>query len=195
MILIIDNYDSFTYNLFQYIGGLNPDIKVFRNDALTPEEALRMAPSHVVISPGPGFPSDAGVSKAMIEALGPHIPLLGICLGHQAIGEVFGATVTHCPSGPLHGKACPIRLDPQCPVFEGLPAAIRGGRYHSLAIDPATLPASLKVTARTDDGIIMGVAHTHYPIYGIQFHPESVLTEYGRDIIGNFLKIGAQVFC
>lgn len=189
MIVMIDNYDSFTYNLYQFIGGFNPDIRVFRNDKITLEELAALKPSHLIISPGPGFPKDAGISKEAIAYFSPLIPVLGICLGHQAIGEVFGAKITHSPSGPIHGKACSVHIASGCPVFSGLPPIIRAGRYHSLAIDASTLPETLYVTAETNDGVIMGIAHKALPVYGLQFHPESVLTDNGLKMIDNFLKI------
>lgn len=189
MIVLIDNYDSFTYNLYQYLGTLNPDIQVFRNDKISLSELLALKPSHLLISPGPGHPTEAGISVEAIKVLGQSIPVLGICLGHQAIGEAFGATVSHSPSGPIHGKASPVHIASGCPIFSGLPPIIQAGRYHSLVIDPKTLPDTLAVTAETNDGLIMGVAHRSLPIYGVQFHPESVLTEYGMKIISNFLNI------
>lgn len=192
MILIIDNYDSFTYNLYQYIGSKNSDVKVYRNDAITIEEIEKLNPTHIVISPGSGFPSDAGISEAVIEHFGAKTPILGICLGNQAIGEVFGAKVTHCKEGPIHGKACDVHIASGIPIFTGMPPIIKAGRYHSLAIDENTLPDCLNIIAETTDGVIMGVAHKDYPIYGIQFHPESVLTEYGQNIIDNFINLSKE---
>ncbi|MCX7773704.1 MAG: aminodeoxychorismate/anthranilate synthase component II [Clostridia bacterium] len=189
MIFMIDNYDSFTYNLYQYIGSLNPEIQVYRNDRITLAEIEALNPSHIIISPGPGFPSEAGISKAVIKHFGHTTPLLGICLGHQAIGEVYGAAVVHSPSGPIHGKACDVHVASGCPLFNGLPPVIQAGRYHSLAVDAESLPDCLCVTAETTEGILMGVAHRTYPVFGIQFHPESVLTEFGMKIIENFLRI------
>ena len=185
MILVIDNYDSFTYNLVHLVGTHTPDIEVFRNDAVSVEEVAEKKPKGILISPGPGWPRDAGVSKALIEQLGPKIPLLGVCLGHQSIGEVFGATVTHAPS-LMHGKTSEITHDGKA-VFAGVRQDFTATRYHSLVLDPTSLPDSLTVTAKTRDGIIMGVRHTEYPIEGIQFHPESVLTTEGPRMLANWL--------
>lgn len=187
MILIIDNYDSFTYNLYQYIGSINENVKVFRNDKITLEEIEAMQPSHIVVSPGPGFPKDAGISIDVIKTFGKSIPVLGVCLGHQAIGEAFGGKVVHAKE-LVHGKSSMIELK-ECPLFEGFDGKMRGARYHSLIVEKDSLPETLKVTAVTDDGEIMGVEHKEYPVYGIQFHPESIITDQGMKIIENFLKI------
>lgn len=188
MILLIDNYDSFTYNLYQYIGEMQPDIRVVRNDCLTVEQAADLQPDHIVLSPGPGVPSKAGICEELIRWLGPDIPILGVCLGHQAIGEAFGGHIIHA-SQLMHGKADTITLECTCPLFAGLPAQIEVGRYHSLAVEEETLPAVLNVTARSGDGCIMGLQHTQYPVYGIQFHPESILTPEGKAILRNFLGL------
>lgn len=188
MILVIDNYDSFTYNLYQYIGEMNPDIEVDRNDRITTGEIRRKNPSHIIISPGPGFPKDAGISIELIRELGSEIPILGVCLGHQAIGEAYGGKVVHARE-LVHGKASDIELDRECELFSSLPEKIRGGRYHSLIVDSGSLPGELKVTAVKADGEIMGLKHKKYPVYGIQFHPESVLTPYGKKILRNFLEV------
>ncbi len=189
MILIIDNYDSFTYNLYQYIGEINPDIEVHRNDKITIDEIRRKKPSHIIISPGPGFPKDAGISTEMIKELGSSIPILGVCLGHQAIGEAFGGKVVHAKE-LMHGKASEIEIDNDCKLFDSMPEKIRVGRYHSLIVQKELLPDILKVIASTDDGEIMGLQHKEYPVYGIQFHPESILTPEGKRILSNFLSIG-----
>lgn len=188
MILMIDNYDSFTYNLYQDIGVLNPDIKVFRNDAITIEKINVLSPSHIILSPGPKTPKDAGICKALIQSFSGRIPILGVCLGHQAICETFGGKIV-LASHPVHGKSDLAQLDLSCPVFKGLKEQITVGRYHSLCADPATLPSVLRVTARTPDGCIMAVAHERFPVFGLQFHPESVLTPEGTTIIRNFLNL------
>ena len=188
MNLLIDNYDSFSYNLYQLVGSIDPQIRVIRNDELTAEEIRALAPERILLSPGPGRPSEAGVCEDVIRLLAGEIPILGVCLGHQAICEVFGATVTYARQ-LMHGKQSVASLDPDCPLFAGLPGTIPVARYHSLAADPDTIPESLKVTAHTADGEVMAVAHTSYPVFGLQFHPESILTPDGETIIRNFLKI------
>ena len=188
MELIIDNYDSFTYNLYQYMGTLNPDIQVIRNDAITVEGIRKLHPDHLVLSPGPGRPCDAGVCEPALRELKGEFPILGVCLGHQAIGEVFGGTVTYARQ-LMHGKQSTVTLDRTSPLFKGLPEQILVGRYHSLAIDPETLPEVLKPTATTEDGEVMAVEHREYPIYGLQFHPESILTPQGTTIMKNFLSM------
>lgn len=190
MIVMIDNYDSFTYNLYQYIGGIDPDIRVFRNDKISAEEVLELSPSHIILSPGPGYPASAGICIELIKKAG-NIPLLGVCLGHQAIGEAFGARIVHAPR-IMHGKSYTITLDESCPLFKGLGRTAQAGRYHSLVIDPASLPEELKITAESDDGCIMGISHMMRPVYGIQFHPESVLTPDGIKMIRNFLALSAD---
>lgn len=187
MILIIDNYDSFTYNLVHIVAGVTDDYKVIRNDELSVEEIKAMNPSKILISPGPGRPEDAGITEEIIRELGPEIPVLGVCLGHQAIGHVYGAEVIHAPS-LMHGKTSLIEHDGES-VFADVDENFIATRYHSLALKPSTIPASLKVTARTKDGVIMGIRHTEYPIEGIQFHPESILTTEGPKIVKNWLKL------
>lgn len=188
MILLIDNYDSFSYNLYQMIGTINPDIMVIRNDEMSIEEIQKLNPSHIVLSPGPGYPKDAGICISASQKLGAHTPLLGVCLGHQAICEAFGATVTHAQK-LMHGKQSDTALDTSSPIFKGLPQKIKVARYHSLAALRETIPNCLNVIAETDDGEIMAVRHKEYPIYGVQFHPESILTPDGMQIIKNFLNI------
>jgi anthranilate synthase component 2 len=192
MILVIDNYDSFTYNLVQYLGELGTelpvaaDLRVFRNDESTLEQIAALQPDGIVISPGPGTPDDSGVSLAVIQALGPTIPILGVCLGHQSMGQVFGGDVVRAPE-LMHGKTSPIHHTGQG-VFAGLANPFLATRYHSLVIDRPTCPAVLDITAWVDDGTIMGVQHRDYPhIQGVQFHPESILTESGLQILRNFL--------
>ncbi len=187
MIIVIDNYDSFTYNLCQYIGEINPDIEVYRNDKITVDEVISKNPSRIILSPGPGYPADAGICIELIKNAG-NIPILGVCLGHQAIGEAFGCRITHAPR-IMHGKSDVVTIDMDCPIFDGLSARTEVGRYHSLVIDEDTLPDCLNITARSDDGCIMGVRHAERPVYGIQFHPESVLTPDGKKIIKNFLNM------
>jgi anthranilate synthase component 2 len=188
VILLIDNYDSFSYNLFQMAGAIDPDIRVVRNDGIDAREVLHMAPSRVILSPGPGRPADAGVCEEIARKIGEEIPVLGVCLGHQAICEAFGATVSY--AGELmHGKASDITLDVSCPVFAGLPERVRGARYHSLAVLEDTLPECLHVTARSEDGEVMAVAHTELPVFGLQFHPESILTPAGGTILKNFISM------
>jgi anthranilate synthase/aminodeoxychorismate synthase-like glutamine amidotransferase len=186
MLLLIDNYDSFTYNLYQYLAELGADVLVRRNDEITPEEAAALGPDRIVISPGPGTPHEAGASDAMIERLGPSVPTLGVCLGHQCIGQVFGGRVVRAPE-PVHGKTAAIHHR-GVGVLRGLPAPFTATRYHSLIVERASLPAALEVTAETADGLIMGLRHRVYPIEGVQFHPESVLTTAGKDLLRNFLR-------
>ena len=187
MILLIDNYDSFSYNLYQYVGEINPDIRVIRNDEMTVEQIRELKPSHIILSPGPGRPEDAGIIIEAARELGPDIPILGVCLGHQAICAAFGATVTYAKQ-LMHGKQSVAKLDTECPLFQGCPEKTPVARYHSLAADPDTIPEELKVTAVTEDGEVMAVKHRDYPIYGVQFHPESILTPNGKQILRNFLK-------
>lgn len=188
MIVLIDNYDSFSYNLYQFVGSINTDIRVIRNDEMTVEEIGALAPSHIILSPGPGHPKNAGVCEEIVSALGGEIPILGVCLGHQAICEAFGATISHAKQ-LMHGKQSQVSLKNQCPLFKNLPNQILAARYHSLAVVRETLPACLHVTAETDDAEVMAVAHAHIPVYGLQFHPESILTPDGMQIIRNFLLI------
>jgi len=187
-IMIIDNYDSFTYNLYQYVGEINPNIEVYRNDRITIDEIREKEPSHIIISPGPGFPKNAGICIELVRVLGEHIPILGVCLGHQAIGEAFGGKVVHARE-LMHGKASEIHVDRECELFRNLSEKLRVGRYHSLIVQKEELPDSLKVTAHTANGEIMGLMHERYPVFGIQFHPESILTPEGKEILGNFLNI------
>ena len=187
MILLIDNYDSFSYNLYQYVGEINPDIRVIRNDEMTVEQIRELKPSHIILSPGPGRPEDAGIIIEAARELGPDIPILGVCLGHQAICAAFGATVTYAKQ-LMHGKQSVAKLDTECPLFRGCPEKTPVARYHSLAADPDTIPEELMVTAVTEDGEVMAVKHRDYPIYGVQFHPESILTPNGKQILRNFLQ-------
>ena len=188
MILLIDNYDSFSYNLYQYIGELNPDIKVIRNDELSVEEIKALKPEKIIISPGPGRPENAGVIIEVIKKLGKDIPILGVCLGHQAICMAYGAVVTYA-SKLMHGKQSIAKLDKSCPLFKGLKEEIPVARYHSLAADVNTIPEELKITALTDENDVMAVSHKEYPVYGLQFHPESILTPDGKTILSNFLNL------
>ena len=187
MILLIDNYDSFSYNLYQLIGELEPDIRVIRNDELTVEEIAALEPDHIILSPGPGRPEDAGVIIDVVKALGANIPILGVCLGHQAICAAFGATITYAKK-LMHGKQSVVEFDGRCPLFKGLPETAPVARYHSLAADAATIPDCLKITARTTDGEVMAVQHEIRPIFGVQFHPESILTPDGKQMLKNFLS-------
>jgi len=188
MILVIDNYDSFTFNLVQYLGELGAEIRVRRNDQVTIEEIEAMQPSQILISPGPGRPEDAGVTLDVIRRFGPTTPLLGVCLGHQAIGVVYGGTVCRATT-PMHGKTSTVVHDGKG-VFSGVAAPFEAGRYHSLIIASDSVPADLEVAARTrEDGTVMAVRHRKYPVHGVQFHPESVLTDEGRRILKNFLDL------
>ncbi|MBK4728534.1 aminodeoxychorismate/anthranilate synthase component II [Oxynema sp. CENA135] len=193
MIVVIDNYDSFTYNLVQYLGELGNDwpvaseIRVYRNDRLSVEELEQLQPSAIVISPGPGRPEDAGISLEIIEKLGPTIPILGVCLGHQCIGQVFGGKIVSAPE-LMHGKTSEVHHD-DVGVFRGIENPMTATRYHSLVIDRNTCPPDLEITAWVEDGTIMGVRHRHYPhIEGVQFHPESILTQSGKQLLTNFLS-------
>ena len=191
MILLIDNYDSFSYNLYQLIGSINPDIKVVRNDQMTIDEIRALKPERIILSPGPGFPKDAGICIEAAKELGKEIPIFGVCLGHQAICEAFGATVSYA-SKLMHGKQSLVTLDTDCPIFKGMKKTILAARYHSLAAVRETIPEELKITAETEDGEIMGVMHRDYPIYGVQFHPESILTPDGYEILKNFCDGGLK---
>jgi anthranilate synthase/aminodeoxychorismate synthase-like glutamine amidotransferase len=185
MLLLIDNYDSFTYNLYQYLAELGADIMVRRNDDITIHEAESLAPSHIVISPGPCTPLEAGISNSLIEVLGPRIPTLGVCLGHQCIGAVFGGRVVRAPL-PVHGKVALIHH--ACSgIFRGLASPFEAARYHSLVVERDSLPAMLEITAESGDGLIMGLQHRSHPIWGVQFHPESILTSTGKGLLRNFL--------
>jgi anthranilate synthase/aminodeoxychorismate synthase-like glutamine amidotransferase len=185
MLLMIDNYDSFTYNLVQYLGELGAELAVYRNDAITLDEILRLAPAGIVVSPGPGTPREAGVSAAVIRRCAEGVPILGVCLGHQAIGEVFGGIVERAPV-PVHGKTAFIQHDGRG-VFAGLPNPFEATRYHSLVVRRAGLPACLEVSAESEDGLVMGLRHRDLPVEGVQFHPESILTVSGKALLGNFL--------
>jgi anthranilate synthase component II len=189
MILVIDNYDSFTYNLVQYLGELGATLEVVRNDALDVDAVARLAPERIVISPGPGNPDQAGVSLDVIRRLGPTTPILGVCLGHQAIGQAFGATVARARV-QMHGKTSDIRHDGRG-VFTGLSNPFVATRYHSLVVLPDTVPGDLEVTARAEDGEVMGLRHRRYPVEGVQFHPESILTVEGKRLLANFLGVRA----
>jgi anthranilate synthase/aminodeoxychorismate synthase-like glutamine amidotransferase len=187
MVLVIDNYDSFTYNLVQYLGELGAEVRVLRNDAVTIGEVVEAKPDHIVLSPGPGRPEDAGVTMSVIRACGRETPILGVCLGHQAIGAVFGGEVVRAGT-PMHGKTSTIDHDGRG-VFSGIAGPFLASRYHSLVVAEAGLPAELEVTARTADGEhIMGLRHREWPVHGVQFHPESILTGEGKTILGNFLR-------
>ena len=187
MILLIDNYDSFSYNLYQMLGEITPDIKVIRNDAMTVDEVAVLNPSHIILSPGPGRPEDAGIIIETVKQLGGKIPILGVCLGHQAICAAYGAKIVHAKK-LMHGKQSAVTAAQDSRMFRGLPERITVARYHSLAADPATLPDCLRITAQTDDGEVMAVQHKEYPVYGLQFHPESILTPEGRQMLRNFLE-------
>ena len=192
MIILIDNYDSFSYNLYQLAGSLYPDIRVVRNDAYTAEELESMNPEAILISPGPGRPEDAGVSIDAIRHFAGKVPILGVCLGHQAICKCFGATVSYAKE-LVHGKAYDVTLDTESPLFHDMPTTIRAARYHSLAAVESTMPECLRITARTKDGEIMAVEHRDYPIYGLQFHPESIMTPEGHKILENFFAIAKSL--
>jgi para-aminobenzoate synthetase component 2 len=186
MILVIDNYDSFTYNLVQYLGELGCEPVVYRNDAITPEQIDKMGPSHIIISPGPCTPLEAGISNDVIRYFRGRIPLLGVCLGHQCIGYVYGGRIKRAAL-PMHGKESMVYHDGET-VFKGIPSPITAGRYHSLIIEAETMPATLEVTAKTEDGVVMGVRNRRDMVEGVQFHPESIMTPEGHDILSNFLK-------
>lgn len=191
MIILIDNYDSFSYNLYQLAGSLYSDIKVIRNDACTIEELEKMHPAALLISPGPGRPEDAGICIDAIRHFGPSIPILGVCLGHQAICKCYGATVSYAKE-LVHGKAFDVDLDTNSPLFKGMDKTIKAARYHSLAAVESTMPDCLAITARTKDGEIMAVEHKQYPTFGLQFHPESIMTPQGRKIMENFFAIAEK---
>lgn len=187
MILLIDNYDSFSYNLYQLVGEINPDIRVIRNDEMTVEEIENLSPEKIILSPGPGKPEDAGICIDVIKHFSKKVPILGVCLGHQAICKAFGAAVSHAKS-IMHGKESVIKTDTSSLIFKGLPKNITVARYHSLAAVDSTMPDCLKITATSDDGEIMAVEHRHFPVYGLQFHPESIMTPDGMTILRNFMK-------
>ena len=189
MLIVIDNYDSFTYNLVQYFGELGAKLKVFRHDQISVEQVQALKPSHLVISPGPGRPEDAGISKELILSLYQQIPILGVCLGHQCIGEVFGGKTVHAPS-LMHGKTSAVYHNDSASLFASISSPFTATRYHSLVLDPRSLPTSLTMTAWTEDNVIMAIQHVQYPTFGIQFHPESILTTEGKLMLKNFLAIG-----
>ena len=187
MLLIIDNYDSFTYNLVQYFGELGAEMKIIRNDAMSIDEIRALKPTRICVSPGPCTPNEAGVSCAVIQAFGPHMPILGVCLGHQSIGQVYGGDVVRADR-LMHGKTSPIHHDGTS-VFKDLPNPFEATRYHSLIVKRSTLPDCLKITAWTEEGEIMGLSHKQHPVHGVQFHPESILTQEGKHLLENFLTI------
>ncbi len=191
MILLIDNYDSFSYNLYQLIGSLNPDILVVRNDSVTVGDVKRMNPEAVILSPGPGKPADAGICEEAVSALRGTVPIMGVCLGHQAIVEAYGGTVTYAKK-LMHGKQSDVRIDRTSVLFRNLPETIRVGRYHSLAADESAIPRTLRVTARSEDGEVMAVEDAGRHVYGMQFHPESIMTADGPAILRNFLDAAAS---
>lgn len=184
-VLVIDNYDSFTYNLVQYLGELGAEVIVRRNDEITPKEVLELHPDRIVVSPGPCTPNEAGISVDLISASAGEVPLLGVCLGHQAIGQAFGAKIVR--GEPVHGKTARISHD-GAGVYAGVEQGFVATRYHSLVIEPESMPECLVVTSRTEDGVIMGVRHREYPVEGVQFHPESIMTRSGHDLLKNFLE-------
>jgi anthranilate synthase component II len=190
MILLIDNYDSFTFNLFHYLGGLGADVEVVRNNKITVDRALRIEPDAFVLSPGPCTPNEAGICLALIREAAPSIPILGVCLGHQAIGQAFGGKVVRAPT-LVHGKLSDIRHNGEG-VFRGVPSPFRATRYHSLVVERESLPPELVATAETEDGLIMGLVHRTFPVHGVQFHPESIASEYGHLILRNFLEVVAR---
>lgn len=187
MVLLIDNYDSFSYNLYQLVGEIKPDIKVIRNDELTVEEIRSLRPERIILSPGPGKPGDAGVCEAVVKELGAEIPILGVCLGHQAICEAYGATVTYA-ARLMHGKQSTVTVKNESRLFCGMKEQLKVARYHSLAAKRDTIPEELRVTAVAEDGEIMAVEHRKYPVYGVQFHPESILTPDGKQILIHFME-------
>lgn len=188
MLVLFDNYDSFTYNLYQYLGDFTTDITVVRNDAYTAEEIMDMKPDNIILSPGPKRPDEAGVMEDLIRLGAGKVPMLGICLGHQGIGEVYGGNVTRAPY-MAHGKTSEVTIDTEHPLFAGLPSKITVGRYHSLIVEKDSYNDSLTSIAHSDDDIVMALSHTEYPLYGIQFHPESILTPEGKKILENFLQV------
>ncbi len=190
MLLMIDNYDSFTYNLVQYLGELGEDVRVYRNDQISVDEIARLAPARIVISPGPCTPNEAGITVEAVRRFGGHVPILGVCLGHQGIGQAYGGRIVHAKQ-LMHGKTSMIQHHGEG-VFSGLPSPFQATRYHSLVIERESLPDCLQITAWTDDGEIMGVRHKELAVEGVQFHPESILTEHGHALLANFLKQTAQ---
>ncbi|MYA30430.1 MAG: aminodeoxychorismate/anthranilate synthase component II [Gammaproteobacteria bacterium] len=190
MLVIIDNYDSFTYNLVHYLGELGADCGVFRNDAISVEEVLALDPDGIVLSPGPGYPQSAGICLDLVEKAADTVPLLGVCLGHQAIGQAFGGCIVRAPR-LMHGKLSSIRHDGDG-LFQGLPQGFEATRYHSLVVERESLPETLQVNAETEHGVIMGLAHRERPVFGVQFHPESIASEHGHALLANFLRATGQ---
>jgi len=190
MLVIIDNYDSFTYNLVHYLGELGADCRVFRNDAISVEEVLALQPQGIVLSPGPGYPQSAGICLELVEKAADTVPMLGVCLGHQAIGQAFGGRIVRAPR-IMHGKLSAIRHDGDG-LFQGLPQGFEATRYHSLVVERESLPESLRVNADTDQGVIMGMTHRERPVFGVQFHPESIASEHGHALLANFLRAAGQ---
>ncbi len=187
MILVIDNYDSFTYNIVQYLGELGADVKVYRNDALTVEKIAELNPERLLISPGPGIPANAGISIEAVRTFAGKVPILGVCLGHQAIGEAFGGCVVRAKT-LMHGKTSEICHDART-IYRSLPYRFKATRYHSLVVEKDTVPESLEISATTPDGVVMGIRHRTWPVEGVQFHPESIMTEHGKTLFENFLKL------
>ena len=187
MLLVIDNYDSFTYNLVQYLGELGADMKVYRNDEITVDEIHDLGPERILISPGPGTPADAGISLDVIKNFSQRLPILGVCLGHQAIGQFFGGKVVRGPE-PVHGKPVRIKHDGKT-IFQEIPQDFAAGRYHSLVLEKNSLPNSLEISAESPDGLVMAIRHKGLPVEGVQFHPESILTEHGKTLLANFLEL------
>lgn len=190
MFVLIDNYDSFTYNLYHYLGEIGAESVVHRNDAITPEEVMSLEPEGIVLSPGPCTPTEAGICLDLIERAAGHTPILGVCLGHQAIGQALGGHVIRAPL-PLHGKLSSVSHKGS-DIFEKLPAPFRVTRYHSLLLDRDSLPDSLEITAETDDGLVMGLRHREQPLYGVQFHPESIASEHGHELLANFVRLARR---
>ncbi len=190
MLIIIDNYDSFTYNLVHYLGELGADCRVFRNDAIAVEEVMALRPQGIVLSPGPGYPQGAGICLDLVKQAAGAVPLLGVCLGHQAIGQAFGGRIVRAPK-LMHGKLSAIRHDGGG-LFDGLPQGFEATRYHSLTVERDSLPAALEVNAETDRGVIMGLRHSEWPVFGVQFHPESIASEHGHALLANFLRATGQ---
>ena len=191
MVLIIDNYDSFTFNLYQLVGSSGAEVLVRRNDRITVEEIKALRPSHIILSPGPGHPKDAGICEEILRVLKGSLPIMGVCLGHQAIGELFGGVVAPAPK-IVHGKQSRMRLKQKCKLFEGVEDGFPAARYHSLLVEKEGLPRELEIAAETEDGLVMALKHRDYEVYGVQFHPESLMTPDGRQILQNFLKIGVE---
>jgi anthranilate synthase component 2 len=190
MILLVDNYDSFTFNLVHYLGGLGADVAVHRNDKIAVADVLSLNPEAIVLSPGPCTPNEAGICLDLIEQASPAVPILGVCLGHQAIGQAFGGNVVRAPQ-PVHGKLSEVRHEGES-VFRGINGPFKATRYHSLVVERHSMPGDLSVTAETDDGLVMGLAHKSRPVHGVQFHPESIASEHGHLLLKNFLEIAAR---